>query len=349
MKSPLVFLALVLTLAAPAASIAQTRIVTWNIANLHERLGEPLRSGAAVREQQDIDRLRKMERAIGGHVYALQEINGPAAARLVFPQDRFELCVSSRYQDDLARGLAAAGPDGRRGTDRIYTVLAIRRGHFDSVRCEPVDDLGVMHYETGEPARETRRGVAVRLKRRGQALTVLSLHMKSACHHFALAPVDGENPRPDCATFERMAIALEAWVDHESASGTALVLAGDFNRRINRHFGGGPQERRDHFFTDLDDGDPPAARLTAVPAKAGPEPPPRPCFAHQRGRAGHYHDEPIDFIMANSAAAARLDAGSVREHDYRDTLGADFDARRYAGRAGGLLSDHCPVSADFRF
>ena len=130
---------------------AETRIVTWNIANLHDRLGEPLRDGAVVRAAQDITRLRAVEAAIGAHVYALQEINGPDAARLIFADSDFELCVSSRFQDDLDRGFTKRDLTGERRTDRIYAVIAIRRGHFDSAACREIEGLGVTHFEQGQP------------------------------------------------------------------------------------------------------------------------------------------------------------------------------------------------------
>lgn len=326
---------------------AQTRLVTWNIGNLHDRLGVPLRKGAAIREAQDIALLKKMQNAISGHVYALQEINGPKAARLIFDATEFDLCVSSRFQADIDRGFS--NPVNLK-TDRIYTILAIRKGHFDKVDCFSIEDLGIVHYEKGEPPREARRAAGAHLTRNGKTITVVSVHMKSRCFGKSLGPtVDGENANPHCRTFERMANTLEAWSDNQVELGRAVIIAGDFNRRLNLHHGGAPGERRDHFFLDLNDNTPPGATYLALPQKTAPTPPPRKCFAHQKGLTGFHFPHPIDFVLANEKAKALIDPASLKEFDYKQTLQSAYDDQRNKGREAAKLSDHCPLAVTINF
>jgi hypothetical protein len=67
------------------AEAAAIKIATWNLNNLHHVIGEPLRDRAPARSQQDYATLREYRDRIGADIYALQEVNGPKAAALVFP------------------------------------------------------------------------------------------------------------------------------------------------------------------------------------------------------------------------------------------------------------------------
>jgi len=342
-------LALLLPAVATAAR-ADVRIAIWNIGNLHAKLDEPLREGAPARNAEDIRRLAKVREAIDADVFALQEVNGPAAARLIFPALEYELCVSSRYIADMQRGWyepVVPGWDERR-TDRIYTIIAIRRGPFKLVECQYYPHISVFDYDEEGIAREVRRGVSVRLVWGNSDLTLLNVHLKSGCFAKAIAPVDGEHPDPDCRTHERHINALEAWADAHIGQGRAIAIAGDFNRRLNAHHGGAPTERGDHLWQDLNDGKPKGARFIALPEKTSAAPPDRPCWAHQKGGPGYYHPQPIDFLLFSEQARPVVQTGTFREWDLKATLGDDFDDARYAGRKAARLSDHCPASVDLR-
>jgi len=348
MRTLCLSLALLLLIALPAH--ADIRIATWNIGNLHAKLDEPLREGAPARNAEDIRRLNKVREAIDADVFALQEVNGPVAARLIFPALEYDLCVSSRYIDDMERGWyepRVPGWDERR-SDRIYTVIAIKRGPFQLIDCQYYPHIGLFDYDEDGVAREVRRGVSVRLVWDDNDLTLLNVHLKSGCFGRAIAPVDGEHPDPDCRTHERHINALEAWVDAQIQQGKPIAIVGDFNRRLNAHHGGAPTERRDHLWQDMNDNKPRGARFIALPGKTSTEPPERPCWAHQEGGEGHYYPQPIDFFVFNEEAARLVRPETYREWDFKATLGDDFDDDRYAGRNGDRLSDHCPASVDRR-
>jgi hypothetical protein len=100
--------------------------------NLHHVLGEPLRDRAPARSEEDYELLRKYRDRLGADIIALQEVNGPKAAGLVFPPDEYDLFFSSRYVEDLVTG-KATNPDPEQRSDRIYTGFAVRRGVFDAV------------------------------------------------------------------------------------------------------------------------------------------------------------------------------------------------------------------------
>lgn len=341
--------ALLLVLTASAAH-AGIRIASWNIGNLHATLDEPLREGAPARNADDIRRLDKIRKAIDADVFALQEVNGPVAARLIFPALEYELCVSSRYIADMQRGWYSPRVPGwdERRTDRIYTIIAIRRRAFRLIECQYYPHMSVFDYDEEGIAREARRGVSVRLVWGRNDLTLINVHLKSGCHGKAIAPVDGENADPDCSTHERHVNALEAWADSHIQQGRALAIVGDFNRRLNAHHGGPAARRGDHLWLDLNDGKPRGARFIALPEKTSAEPPDRPCWAHQRGQPGHYHPQPIDFLLFDARAEPLVQPGTFREWDLKTTLGKDFDEARYAGRNGSRLSDHCPISVELK-
>ncbi len=346
------FCLFVLVLMLNAATMAQAdiRIATWNIGNLHAKLNEPLREGAPARNAEDIRRLSTIREAVDADVFALQEINGPVAARLIFPALEYELCVSSRYIADMQRGWydpVVPGWDERR-TDRIYTVIAIRRSAFQLIECQYYPHISVFDYDEEGVSREVRRGVSVRLVWDDNDLTLLNVHLKSGCFAKAIAPVDGENSDPDCRTLERHVNALEAWADAHIGQGRPIAIAGDFNRRLNAHHGGAPAERGDHLWEDLNDDKPRDARFIALPEKTSAQPPDRPCWAHQKGQPGHYYPQPIDFLIFDARAARLLRSETFKEWDLKVTLDGNFDDVRYAGRDGDLLSDHCPASVDLR-
>jgi hypothetical protein len=132
-----------LGLAAALMASAEIRVASWNMNNLHHQLDEPLRPGAPARTGADIEILRKYRDRADADIFALQEVNGPRAAQLVFPTDRWDLFFSGRYADDPITG---------RESDRIYTGFAVRRGVFDAVSKRDVPELSVRHTD-GRPTR----------------------------------------------------------------------------------------------------------------------------------------------------------------------------------------------------
>jgi hypothetical protein len=139
-------------LASTGAHAATIKLATWNRNNLHHVLGEPLRSGAPARSGADYDLLRKYRDRVDADVIALQEVNGPMAAGLVFSPNQYDLYFSARYIDDLVTG-KATNPDPEERSDRMYTGFAVRRGVFDAVSKRDVPSLGVIHGADGRPVR----------------------------------------------------------------------------------------------------------------------------------------------------------------------------------------------------
>jgi hypothetical protein len=75
-------------LSSATARSATIKLAAWNMNNLHHALGEPLRSGAPARNEEDYAPLRQYRDKLGADVIALQEVKSPRAAALVFPPDQ---------------------------------------------------------------------------------------------------------------------------------------------------------------------------------------------------------------------------------------------------------------------
>jgi len=174
-----------------------------------------------ARSRQDIAALKKHARALDADVVALQEVDGPDAARLVFPD--YQFCFSGRI---------AVQNNG----------FAIRRG-LPFVCAPDVTDLSMND--------DVRRGVELRLfPDTAQEMRLLSVHLKSGCARDSL-----ESTRPSCGELARQVPVLERWIDAQAAEHRPFAVLGDFNRDLRRE-PAGPS-----IWAEIDDANPPGADL----------------------------------------------------------------------------------------
>lgn len=179
-----------------SAPAARLRIATWNIEWLARRSGE----GPVPRRAADYRRLAAVAARLDADVIALQEIDGPEAARRVFDPKRYDFFFT--------------GDEG----NRQRPGFAVRRG----LRVTRHADVTGLAVETG-----ARRGADITLHLEGGDLRLLAVHLKSGC---AGGPLDG--PAAPCRTLRRQGEALERWVDARAREGVAFGVLGDFNRRF---------------------------------------------------------------------------------------------------------------------
>lgn len=182
------------------------------------------------RSQADFDALARYARRLDADVIALQEVDGPGAAQLVFPGYRF--CFTKR------RNLQNNG-------------FAIRAGIPH--RCDP-DVVALGLDDT------VRRGAAATLypgDRR--AMRLLSVHLKSGCGNRLL-----DSGRKECKALARQVGALEDWIDATAAKELPFAVLGDFNRNLTEDQGRARNDagRLVRLWPEIDDGDPPEADLT---------------------------------------------------------------------------------------
>jgi len=179
-----------------------------------------------ARSGEDIAALRRHARALDADVIALQEVDGPEAARLIFPDHEF--CFSGRV---------AVQNNG----------FAIRRGV--PFACGPeLRDISLND--------DVRRGVEVRLfPATAQELRLLSVHLKSGCSR---DPLDSD--RRGCAELARQIPVLEGWIDLQAREGKSFAVLGDFNRDLRR------EDPENSLWAAIDDADPPEADLVNTAA-----------------------------------------------------------------------------------
>ncbi len=228
---------------AAAAPPAQIKIATWNLewfmtpetlrALTPVCLGaDAPRDGARravpcnvahelARSGEDIAALRRHARQLDADVIALQEVDGDAAARLVFPDHQF--CFSGRVSVQ-------------------NNGFAIRRGL--PFECGPeLIDLSLRD--------DVRRGVELRLfPGTPRELRLLSVHLKSGCSRDPL-----DSTRENCRVLAAQVPVLERWIDSQAAANIPFAVLGDFNRDLRREPAGVS------LWADLDDADPAGADL----------------------------------------------------------------------------------------
>jgi endonuclease/exonuclease/phosphatase family metal-dependent hydrolase len=223
------------------------KIATWNLEWLIAPVDfKPLKAGCApagVRPRGDVRRLpcdvvtrferssrdfamlARYARELDADVVALQEVDGPNAARLVFPD--YEFCFT-----------------GRRHVQN--TGFAIRRGVPH--RCGP--DLRALSSSDS-----LRRGAELILYP-GEAgeVRLLSVHLKSGCPTKLLtAPADA------CRDLARQVPALERWIDDQASARRRFAILGDFNRDLLAEQRSG--RAAGSLWSEIDDGTPAGANL----------------------------------------------------------------------------------------
>jgi endonuclease/exonuclease/phosphatase family metal-dependent hydrolase len=204
---------LVACVRAPAATAAQIRLATWNLEWLISpedalalrqrcRRGEKrlpcdvVQEGA--RSAADFDALARHAAALRADVVALQEVDGPAAAKRVFPDARF--CFTQRR-------------------DWQNVGFAIRPGV--PFRCEP----DVASISLGD---RVRRGAAVTLYPGDpREIRLLAVHLKSGCSR---EPLDSR--ARSCRQLAGQAPGVAGWIAEQTAAGRAFAVLGDFNRDL---------------------------------------------------------------------------------------------------------------------
>lgn len=194
----------------------------------------------------DFGRLQAYARRLNADVIALQEVDGPAAAGLVFPG--YSFCFTHREHTQNVGFAVRAGLPFRCAD---YPALALGR---DGLRWGA--DL-TLYPGSARPIR------------------LLSVHLKSGCPYQLLT-----NRREDCQRLAEQVPVLERWIDARAADQQPFAVLGDFNRRLARERSAAHDRhgRLIGMWPELDDGDPPEADLTNVTAGQ----PYRPCLLGER-------------------------------------------------------------------
>jgi 5'-nucleotidase (lipoprotein e(P4) family) len=245
------------------------------------------------RTPADYESLRRYATQLRADIVALQEVDGPEAAAQVFPG--YDYCFSSR---------AHTQKNG----------FAIRRGLPH--RCEP-------EYEPLSLDNAVRRGVVVTFfPGTANEFQLMSVHLKSGCPAGPLTA-----PGRNCELLSRQVTPLEVWIEGEANAGRRFGVLGDFNRRFSIEKGPArdAEGRQLNVYAELNDGNPPASKLTNITGAAKFTP----CTSDSEYR------EFIDNILLGRDLAK-----SVAKKSFVRIVFNDADAKTH------WLSDHCPVGIE---
>jgi endonuclease/exonuclease/phosphatase family metal-dependent hydrolase len=210
-------------------------------------------------------------------VVALQEVDGPDAAKLVFQQGWKLDCFTARAHPQKVG-------------------FAIREGL--PYRCN--GDLAALDVDGA-----TRAGADITLwPGTPQATRLLAVHLKSGCFDGALT-----RHFSPCERLRQQVPVVEAWIDARVREGTPFAVLGDFNRHLDRdaRASAGPDEAAPlNLMQAWSDQQPPGAVL--LRATEGQR--------YLRCDAEDHHSQYIDDILIDRKLAGRYTERQMRRLGY---------------------------------
>ncbi len=212
-------IALFLILPFPAHS-EPYKIATWNIEHFRDSNNE----GPNPRTDDDFAFLAKYVRRMNADIIALQETEGPAAARRIFDPETYWFFFSRRNDERL-------------------TGFAVRNG----IEVKQHPDLTGLNI-----GGNNRHGTDISVKMNGRWVRMLSIHLQPGCWGDPL-----NTDKEACRILSAQLPVLESWIDGRAAEGVPFTVLGDLNRRFDNNPG-------DTFWPEIDDSVPANADLYRV-------------------------------------------------------------------------------------
>ena len=238
------------------------------------------------RSTDDYDRIRCYVRLFDPDILAVQEVDGEEALSRVVDAEVYHVHVSSRPRGGLG---------GKQNTGFAYKrgLTAVERPDLEALSTRG----------------SLRRGTRLDVTHNGQTLKLMSVHLKSGCFQ-------NSSTGSACQTLNRQIPVLERWIDEAAQGAQPFIVLGDFNRRLTTP--------GDDVWTELDDGQPENADLSAVTKDM-----PISC-------RDNTFTTFIDHIVVDKRVRPWVDLTSFRHLTYRQADKPVWDR----------ISDHCPVIVD---
>ncbi|MGP1276357.1 MAG: endonuclease/exonuclease/phosphatase family protein [Caulobacterales bacterium] len=266
------------------------RIAAWNVEHLTAVDG----TGCAARTAADYQRMAGVIEQVDADIWLLQEVENEQALARVFDPASWIFYVETRPAGVPGDYPPCRGRDDGTRLTMQATAIAVRR----EVEHSPLPQFSELDVDGAD---RLRWGVGVTLE--GETpIDLMSVHLKSGCFTGSSAEA--------CDTLLGQIPVLESWIDQRSAQGRAVIVGGDFNRRL--------ESDGDAVWIDLNDGTP--IGLSIAGAGTGPRCNPR-------------YREFIDFLILNEAAEEQMVPGSFRE-------------TTFTGPREQHPSDHCPIAVE---
>jgi endonuclease/exonuclease/phosphatase family metal-dependent hydrolase len=172
------------------------KIATWNIEHLRDTNYE----GPNKRKNVDYERLAMYAKQLDADIIALQEVEGPAAARRVFSPEKYDFYFS-------------------RSNHPLLTGFAVSK-NLSVIQNQDYEDLSV----TGEFGRGTDITVIIG----AIEIRMLSVHLGAGCQRYPMS-----TDKNACNKLRAQLAELEKWIDARAAEAEPFIVLGDFNRRFD--------------------------------------------------------------------------------------------------------------------
>ena len=196
-------------------------LVSWNIEHLADEDGQ----GCRARDAAEYQAIRRHLEQINADVVAFQEVENQRAAARIFPEQDYDIHVSTRSTQKFSK--CYDSPNHRLMQRTGFAVrkdLGARLG-LKVVRQADVKELQGS-YNSG------RWGVHLILERDdGMSLHLLSIHLKSRCTYQATV---GSKVNNNCSLLREQVEVLAGWLGKRNALGQDFIIAGDFNRQLDQ-------------------------------------------------------------------------------------------------------------------
>ena len=196
-------------------------LVSWNIEHLAAEDGQ----GCRARDAAGYQAIRRYLEQIDADVIAFQEVENPRAAARIFPEQDYDIHVSTRPTQQFSQ--CYDSPNHRLMQRTGFAVrkdIGARLG-LKAVRQADVEELQGS-YNSG------RWGVHLVLERDGgMSWHLLSIHLKSRCTYQATI---GGKVNNNCSLLREQVEVLADWLGERNALGQDFIIAGDFNRQLDQ-------------------------------------------------------------------------------------------------------------------
>lgn len=177
---------------------ADIKIATWNI----YWLGDGVDNDKSPRSNSDYSLLNTYVQRLDADIIAVQEVENADALRKIFPQNEYNVEMSTR-------------------NNAQRTGFAIKK----HIRYERLADYKALNTSGG-----LRYGTIIRIKDGRKETDIMAVHMKSGCF-------DRDLDSPNSSACKKLKVQvphLLTWVQTKIANDQRFILLGDFNRRMDK-------------------------------------------------------------------------------------------------------------------
>ncbi len=195
-------------LLSPAQASESIKLSSWNMdwLTLRPAYDHALPPNAPTRTTADFAALRHYAQRLHSDVLAFEEVDSLEAARLVFPQDEYDLYITP---DPIVQKVG----------------LAVRRSAGLTVTINP--EVTALNIPQKGHHHALRGGMDVTLHKGTASLRLLIVHLKTGCWAQPL-----EAKKRACSLLYQQFHVIENWMMDRLDDGTPFAILGDFNRRL---------------------------------------------------------------------------------------------------------------------